>query len=53
MVALTCESFEDTPTNNVIAPTTVKEGPVCGGNPDFCVPKCCPSNELFHVGLLR
>jgi hypothetical protein len=28
-------------------------GPKCEGNPDICIPKCCPPNEVFNVDPYR
>ena len=51
VVALTCEKvIENT---RVIVNDKVKHGPVCEQTADFCVPKCCPSNEIFHVSKRR
>ena len=46
VVALTCEK--------VIQNTDkINHGPLCKETADFCVPKCCPSNEIFHVNERR
>ena len=30
-----------------IIETKAEDGPKCEGQPEFCVPKCCPKDEIF------